>query len=326
LTDETNFSKITKMKHKISLTLISLTLVCCSSNPNKPQDVQTQLEKPTNVSATQQVGLKNGEMVVQTKAQIAEKLRDLQNQVYSLEDKVYGTRKLGSLGLYGELKSCKRKLASKQYGGPGTMTWTEPLDRVTDKEEQLKVGQDESKDLVGVNEEYLKDRLKRFEEYKLILQKRSDDFEDKIESCNTEAMSKKIDASQSSKVMVTEAPKAMSEKSGINDFMCGYVRPGASLENFMINAFAHGWLSLSDFQMTQTLLSNPLKDGKGNAMDHAFLFQGWKLAFDNGPIAMGDLLRAGSDAKLVAWAYDHKGDVTSGAACLTAADGVWNTK
>jgi hypothetical protein len=324
LTDETNFSKITEMKHKISLTLISLSLVCCATNPNKPQDVQTQLEKPSTVSGSQKVGLKNGEMVVLDKAQIAERLRDLQNQVYSLEDKVYGTRKLGSLGLYGELKSCKRKLASKQYGGPGTMTWTEPLDRVTDKEEELKIGQDENKDLVGVNEEYLKDRLQRFQGYKMILQKRADEFEEKIEACNADVMAKRIDSAQSSKVMVTEAPKAMSDKNGINDFMCGYVRPGASLENFMINAFAHGWLSLSDFQLTQTLLSNPLKDSKGNSMDHAFLFQGWKMAFDNGPIAVGDLLRAGSDAKMVAWAYDHKSEVSSGAACLPAPDGVWN--
>ncbi len=60
-------------------------------------------------------------MVVMDKVQVSDRLRDLQNSVYSLEDRVYGTRKLGSLGLYGELKSCKRKLASRQFGGSGTM-------------------------------------------------------------------------------------------------------------------------------------------------------------------------------------------------------------
>src|SRR5690606_24805551 len=108
--------------------------------------------------------------------QISEKLRDLQNAVYSLEDKVYGTRKLGSMGLYGELKACKRKLASRQFGGSGNMMWSEPLDRVTDKEDELKVGVDEKKQLVGLSEEFLKDRLQRFQGYKTILQKRSDEF------------------------------------------------------------------------------------------------------------------------------------------------------
>jgi hypothetical protein len=213
------------MKHKIYLLGIFLILAACKSNPNKVENVQTELEKPQTVTGEQKVGVKNGEMVVLDKTQIAEKLRDLQNTVYSLEDKVYGTRKLGSLGLYGELKSCRRKLASKQLGGPGTLTWTEPLDRVTDKEEDLKIGLDEKKSLVGVNEEYLRDRLQRFQGYKMILQKRADEFEEKIEACNSEAMTKSVDTSQSSKVMVTEASKTAGSRKEINDFMCGFVRP-----------------------------------------------------------------------------------------------------
>src|SRR6185312_7894072 len=122
--------------------------------------------------------------------QMAEKLRDLQNTVYSLEDQVYGTRKLGSLGQYGELKSCERKLASKQYGGTGNLVWTEPLDRVTDKEEDFKIGLDEKKDLVAVSQEYLRDRLQRFQGYRTILQKRADEFGEKIEACSAQLATK----------------------------------------------------------------------------------------------------------------------------------------
>lgn len=312
------------MKHNLLFLLLPFAFVACKSNPNKVENVQTQLEKPQTVSGTQQVGVKNGEMVVMDKTAMAEKLRDLQNIVYSLEDKVYGTRKLGSLGLYGELKSCRRKLASKQYGGTGALTWTEPLDRVTDKEQDLKIGLDEKKNLVGVSEEYLRDRIQRFQGYKTILQKRADEFEEKIEACNTDALAKKVDSSQSSRVMVTEAPKFTSDRAAINDFMCGYVRPGASLQNFMINAFAHGWLSLSDFSLSQNLLAGPVKDLKGVPHDYAFLFNGWKLAFDQGPITVGDVLNQGKDAKMTAWTYDHKSDVASAAACLPQADGVWN--
>ncbi|MGZ3723564.1 MAG: hypothetical protein ACXVA9_11565, partial [Bdellovibrionales bacterium] len=157
-----------------------------------------------------------------------------------------------------------------------------------------------------------------------ILQKRADEFEEKIEACNADAMTKKMDAAASSKVLVTEAPKSSFDRAAVNEFMCGYVRPGASLENFMLNAFAKGWLSLSDFSLNQGLLASPVKDAKGDAREHAFLFNGWKMAFDQGPVVLGDVLNQGRDAKMTAWTYDHKADVASAAACLPAADGVWN--
>ncbi len=304
--------------------ILIMGLGACRSNPNKAEAIQTQLDQPAAVSSGQNVGLKSGEMVVLSKVQISERLRDLQNAVYSLEDRVYGTRKLGSLGLYGDLKSCMRRNASHQYGGSGTLVWTEPLDRVTDKEDDLKLGLDEKKDLVGVSEEYLKDRLQRFQGYKMILQKRSDEFEEKIEQCKADLATKTQDTSQSSKVMVSEAPKVTQDKAAINTYMCSYVRPGASLRTLMMNAFAHGWLSLSDFSLDQNLLGGSAKDVKGETKTNAFLFSGWKLAFDSAPITVGQLLDEGKDAKLVAWVYDHKAEVSRAAACLPQPEGVWN--
>lgn len=312
------------MKHNIFLVLTVFALTGCKSNPNKAEDVQSNLDQAAKVSGQEKVGLKNGEMVVLNKVEMAEKLRDLQNSVYSLEDRVYGTRKLGSLGLYGDLKSCKRKIASRQYGGSGSLMWTEPLDRVTDKEQDLKIGVDEKKDLVGLNEEFLKDRIQRFQGYKTILQKRADEFEEKIEACNGELSTKKMDATQPSKILVSEVPKAVTDRASVNEFMCGFVREGASLESFMINAFARGWLSLSDFKLEQNLLAGPVKDAKGDPRDNAFLFNGWKMAFDRSPVTVGELLNEGKDAKLMAWSYDKKGDVTNSSRCLSANDGQWN--
>lgn len=313
------------MKYKICLTLALVSVVGCKSNPHKAEQIETKLDQATVISGGEQVGLKNGEMVVMSKVEMAEKLRDLQNTVYALEDRVYGTRKLGSLGLYGDLKSCKRKLASKQYGGTGNMNWTEPLDRVTDKEEDLKIGLDEKKALVGVSEEYLRDRIQRFQGYKTILQKRADEFETKIEDCKTELSAKHQDANQPSKVMVTEVPKASADRAAINEYMCGYVKSGASLKAFMMNAFARGWLSLSDFRLDQNLLvAGPVKDSKGEPRPNAFLFSGWKMAFDKGPVTVGELLNEGKDANLTAWSYDKKIDVANSGKCLASADGAWN--
>jgi hypothetical protein len=307
----------------ISLSVLS-SLVACSTNPHKAESIQTQLDQSTTVSGTQNVGLKKGEMVVIDKTQMAEKLRDLQNQVYSLEDRVYGTRKLGSLGLYGDLKSCRRKLASRQYGGSGTLVWTEPLDRVTDKEEEFKIGLDEKKELVGVTEEYLRDRLGRFQGYRSILQKRADDFDQQIDACTTEIGSKKFDESLSSKVSVQEIPKSSLDRPSINQFMCEYVKPGASLQTFMINAFAKGWLSIGDYRMENNLMVPTLKDSAGKTRDNALLFNGWKLAYDASSITVGDVLKEGKDARLVAWTYDKKAEVSGAGKCLASSDGQWN--
>lgn len=307
-----------------ALIFISFIFTACKSNPNKAEKLETQLDSAAPVSGTQTVGLKKGEMMVMDKTAMSERLRDLQNTVYGLEDKVYGTRKLNTLGLYGDLKSCRRKLASRQYGGTGNMVWTEPLDRVTDKEEELKIGLNEKSELVGVSEEYLRDRLARFQGYKTILQKRADEFEAQIADCKNQLSAKEVDASQPSKVMVQEVPKSNYDKVAINQFMCTYVKSGASLQNFMVNAFAKGWLTLGDYKMEQNLLFASLKDSKGSVKDNALMFGGWKMSFDKSPVTVGELLNSGKDAQLVAWTYDKKEDVPTPGTCLAKAEGQWN--
>ena len=129
-------------------------------------------------------------MVVQRKVEMSEELRLLQNEVYAMEYEVYGNRSLGSLGLYGVLRKCREQLADPKNGGEGKIIWTEPIDRVTDKEEELKIGIDEKDKLVGITEEYLKDRLSRFQKYKNTLSKRQDEYQQKVEVCKMELKSK----------------------------------------------------------------------------------------------------------------------------------------
>lgn len=300
-------------------------MVGCKSNPNKAEKIDTTLTSAEKVTGTAKVGVnKDGNMVVMDKSEMSEKLRDLQNAVYSLEDQVYGTRKFGTQGLYGDLKTCLRKLSSKQYGGTGQLVWTEPLDRVTDKEEEMKIGLDNKKSLVGVSEEYLRDRLARFQGYKMILQKRHDEYADRIEDCQTKIKASQVDKEASSHVTVVEANKAQTNKDDVNQFMCSYVKPGASLQALLLNAFAKGWLSLSDFGMTQNVTVLGIKDTKGKVHDNGFMFNGWKLAYDNGPFTIGNVLSDGKDAKLVAWTYNTKSEVKDSGACLKADEGAWN--
>lgn len=175
-----------------------MTLTACSSNPHKAEKVDTSIEKPTKLSGDDTIGVKDGNLVVQRKVNMAEELRALQYEVYELEDRTYGNEKLHSRGLYGVLRECRAEVADKANGGSGKVLWTEPIDRVTDKEEEMKIGFDEKDKLVGVSEEYLKDRIARFKEYRTILRNRRNDLETKIEVCEAELKAKKFDSQKTS--------------------------------------------------------------------------------------------------------------------------------
>ena len=171
------------MKQILILAAMSF-LVGCASNPNKAEKIDTKIENTSVVSGETKVGLKDGNMIVQKKVKMNEELRLLQNEVYGLEDTVYGNRKFGSQGLYGSLKDCKKKQSLKENGGDGKLKWTEPLDRVTDKEEEFKIGLDDKERIVGVSEEFLLDRIKRFRDYKRTLMKREDEYKEKLDICD----------------------------------------------------------------------------------------------------------------------------------------------
>ena len=163
----------------------------CAHNPNKAEKIDTKIDNQAYVSGDTSVGVRDGNMVVQRKVVMNEELRRIQNEVYELEDHVYGNRKYGSLGLYGVLKDCRTQLADKDNGGNGHLSWTEPMDRVTDKDEDMNVGLDDKKNLIGVSEEMLKDRIERFRNYKNVLQKREDEYDDKVAICKNELKVKK---------------------------------------------------------------------------------------------------------------------------------------
>jgi hypothetical protein len=67
------------------------------------------------------------------------------------------------------------------------------MDRVTDKEDEFKIGLDEKDKIVGISEEFLKDRIERFRGYKKLLEKRQDEYEDKVAICKTELKARKYD-------------------------------------------------------------------------------------------------------------------------------------
>ncbi|HVK61859.1 MAG TPA: hypothetical protein VM432_09930 [Bdellovibrionales bacterium] len=176
---------------RLALGASVLFLAACSTNPHKVEKVDTKIDNAAEVSGDTRVGVKDGNAVVQRKVMMNEELRLLQNEVYELEDRVYGNRKFGSLGLYGVLRDCRAQAADLKNGGSGKLKWTEGIDRVTDKEDEFKMGLDEKDQLVGISEEMLKDRITRFRGYRTVLQKREDEYEEKVVICQNELKNQK---------------------------------------------------------------------------------------------------------------------------------------
>lgn len=187
------------LKHLLltgSIALSVTTLTGCATNKNKAEKIDTKIEMQEKLNQETSIGVKDGNAVFQKKVLLNEELRRIQYEVYELEDRVYGNRRYGSLGLYGVLRECKVQLSDPRNGGDGKLMWTEPIDRITDKEDEFKIGIDEQNKLVAVTEEFLVDRIQRFRGYKAILIKRQDEYEEKLAICKADLNARKAKATQ----------------------------------------------------------------------------------------------------------------------------------
>jgi len=183
---------------KLMLLVFALMAVACK-NPHKAEKIETAIDRQEEVTGDTSMGVKDGNLVVQKKVAMNEELRKLQNEVYSLEDRVYGNRTYGSLGLYGVLRQCRSDISDKKNGGDGKLVWTEPIERVTAKEDEFKIGIDEKDKIVGISEEFLNDRILRFRGYRNVLEKRQDEYEDKLAVCQAELKSRKFESAAAAK-------------------------------------------------------------------------------------------------------------------------------
>lgn len=179
---------------RLLLVLVLGFAVSCSST-HKAKDIDTSVEMAAPVRGDSVVGVKDGDMVYQRKVSMSEELRKVELDVYDLEAKVYGgPRYLDNRGLYGVLKDCRTQLGEAGNGGDGKVRWTESREYVTPEDDFSAIGVEDKKIIVGLSEEFLKDRLSRFRGYKKTLEKRQDEYETKVKVCQMELASQKKSA------------------------------------------------------------------------------------------------------------------------------------
>jgi len=191
--------------------ILALYFVGCSSNPNKAEKIDTELEKAQQMGSGQ-MGLNDkDEMVFRRKVKLASYLRELQQDVYELETFVYGNSSLGRPGQYGALRDCRDFTRSKNLKGDGKVspmpkklvltTKEDPtISDILNKTRDGKIGLDEKKEVVAIADEYILDRIKRFESHKESYLKQKEQFEEDLRICNAEIKEKQFSAGDSSKV------------------------------------------------------------------------------------------------------------------------------
>jgi hypothetical protein len=175
-----------KKTSTLTLTTLGLLILAgaCSS-PHTAKEEDTRLEKSSS-AGNQEVGLRDGKVVVQRKVLLAEELRKLEHQTYLLEDEVYGNEQYGTAGIVGVLKDCYRRLSDPRLGGEGKLKRAPKVERVTADEEKVKYVIDEKGELVGLTEEFLRDRMDRFQKYRKILNDRRSDVQTDLDICEND--------------------------------------------------------------------------------------------------------------------------------------------
>ena len=160
--------------------LIMSLLMACSSPEKKIETVDTKLSDSQVVSERENVGFRGEDQVVyQKKYDLVNELVKLQDEVWDLQDRVYGSPDYDSKGLYGKALECRKMKAKKT----GELTFIPDKTPVVE-EDQVRVIRDaQTKKLMGYQEEDLQQRLLRFKEYKKTLFGRREQLEQYIEKC-----------------------------------------------------------------------------------------------------------------------------------------------
>lgn len=167
----------------LTVACAALGLSACASK-DKARDIETNLEKSQRVQG-ENLGVKDGNVVVQRKVMLSEELRKLQREVFEKEYRLYGNPQ-GSKGLRDQLKDCYQRLADPRIGGNGKLKDVQREDRLTKNETEFKFGIDENKQLVSISEEGLSSRIARFKSYNNAYDERLHEMGGDIEVCENE--------------------------------------------------------------------------------------------------------------------------------------------
>lgn len=310
---------------KVRYLILPLFLAACASNPNKAEKIDTEIQKKEDMGGGTVIGLnEKDEMVMQKKVKLADYIRQLQFEVYGLEDTIYGGDESGNKGLWGVLEECQMKENSAEIGGEGTYVKMPDKARLTDREDQFqKIGLDEKKNLVAVSTDYLKDRIRRFENYKATYKQRKDWYETQVKICNANLDRKTYKANQKAALDLAKYPPITNTTADLDQYVCRYVRQGAKMNGLVKMALQRGWIMEDDFDKDVPVNSLSSTDSNQVERQNVLRIGGWALAYDNGA-KLSEIQDGTANPSLKSWMNDSADIVPGGKNCLKKGSNVWS--
>lgn len=159
-------------------------MAACSSK-KKLESINTEMEDKAQINASTAIGKNNaGDTVIQEKTKLVDYLVDLERQVYTSEETIYGNKSYGNIGKYGSLENCMTELQKKSTGKWGMVEMPDKILLTKLGAPKKKTGIDEKKNLIVLSEEEITARIKRFEDYKQTYEDQEDWFETEVKNCN----------------------------------------------------------------------------------------------------------------------------------------------
>lgn len=178
------------MKKNIYIGLIFISLgflFSCSSKTKKDADIKaqeitTQMDKVQELSSTESLGVnKSEDVVVQKKTNLVEYLKSISFQVRRKQDELYGSRRFNTRGMFGRYEEC---LKSKKQQ-PKVARQMVLKDNELGQIEADKFGYDEKGQMIAVEEQKLRDRIRDMEDKKNKLYAQEEELLAEINNCES---------------------------------------------------------------------------------------------------------------------------------------------
>lgn len=172
----------------IGLVFISLSfLFSCSSKTKKDADIKaqeitTQMDKVEALSPTESLGVnKSEDVVVQKKTNLVEYLKSISFQVRRKQDELYGSRRFNTRGMFGRYEECLKGKKQQPKVARQMVLKENELGQI----EADKFGYDEKGQMIAVEEQKLRDKIRDMEDKKNRLYAQEEELLAEINNCES---------------------------------------------------------------------------------------------------------------------------------------------
>lgn len=162
-------------------------LFSCSSKTKKDADIKGQeisapMDKVEPLSPTESLGVnKSEDVVVQKKTNLVEYLKNISFQVRRKQDELYGSRRFNTRGMFGRYEECLGGKKQKPKVARQMVLKEDELGQI----EADKFGYDEKGQMIAVEEQKLRDKIRDMEDKKNRLYAQEEELLAEINNCES---------------------------------------------------------------------------------------------------------------------------------------------